>query len=370
MCKARWLFILSFFFLLASPSVVGAEDWSDPVQLASGEGIDAPCMALDSQGRLHLVWSEGGMLYQRVFDQGWSEPMAIAEGHSPCLVAASEGRLFMAFVALAEGGTDVFVASWDPKTGWGLPVNVSNSERDSTSPDLAISSQEALAVVWEEDGRTIYFAQSADGLLWSTVPVPQARGRHPQVTFEEGDVPMVAWVDEFDEGLPGDVFVSQRTVEGWSLPVDVSYSPTEDSEAPALATGPEGVVLLWEEGEEGGWCIYGALFNGQDWSAAAKCSPVGAHTPQLAFDAVGHGHALWALGEDVQHRSWTHWEAFAPSETLEAGGTVGQVALAASKAVHVVWTIPGADATLLYYSVRGQEASLEYKLCLPLVLAR
>jgi len=84
--------------------------FSDPIRVAGSDSLPArgPTLAVDRSGRVHLVWATGGtpdadLRYARSADQGrsFSAPMKVApsDGHSdaPSLAVDSSGTLHLAF---------------------------------------------------------------------------------------------------------------------------------------------------------------------------------------------------------------------------------------------------------------------------------
>ena len=92
-----------------------------------------------------------------------------------------------------------------PASGWSVPVNVSNSATLSDWPAIAVGTDGSLFAVWAEGSlgsREIYYATNAGGL--------------------------------------------------WSIPANLSLSPSIDSNAPDIAADPlGGANIVWQEGTYG-----------------------------------------------------------------------------------------------------------------------
>ena len=336
-----------------SPTATGAT-WPTPINLsASVADTHDAAVAVDSAGRAHVVWSEDGQVYHRysIPGGGWSAPARAASGHSPDLAAGPGGRVHMALAHRFAESDEVYVLTWGEE-GWGLPANVSASGGVSSAPRIACSPGGELAVVWVEEvagAGLIHIARPVEGAVWSAGPVPNAQGARPAVAFVAGS-PVVAWQDVYDLGFPLEVYASRWTGSGWTLPVAVSASPLTNSCFPALAGGPGGAWLGWEEVGE----VYVSHLVDTSWAAPEKRSAEGpAHAPALAFDAAGGGHLVWTGGDAVQHRGFAPltgiWQA---AEAVAWGqpGAMG-VRVAAGGASHVVWLAEAAPGNRdVYYS--------------------
>ena len=349
--------------------------WSTPMALSTGgEDVIGSGVAVDAHARVHGVWSQDGEIYHRVKVGGrWSAPERVASGHSPHIAPDSAGRVHLAFVRRSGDSDDVFYVSWRAGEGWDLPVNVSETDTASVAPALAFASAGTLMMAWSEtvtDTELIYQAESADGYLWASAPIPHAEGSSPAIAVDSSDVTWVAWEDVFDEGFPLEVFAARSQGAGWDLPVDVSYSPLATSSMPALATGPGGPVLAWEEaGDAGSTAIVTSVMTDTFWSGPrSRSGDANASAPALAFDAVGKGHLVLSTPDGVEHIAWDpSSDVWGARETIVEQGNSGEVAMAADVAVHVVWVADDGGRRVLYYATNADAPDAGWALYLPLV---
>lgn len=334
--------------------------WSAPLNLSeSPSDTSGAALAVDSQGRVHAVWNEDGVLYHRVKIGGdWSAPTLVASGASGDLVTSTNGDVYLVFVNAFVGQDDVYFVHW-AHGFWSLPVNVSETAGGSASPRLASSPLGGLAVVWVESAASaalIYIARSADGANWSAGPLPQAHGSAPVVSFDDAGQPQVAWQDVFDLGMPTEVFYARWTGARWTLPLDLSASPTEQSSLPALQAWGGDTYLAWEEAGSPQEDIYVVRGRGGTWEAPQKRSgSFAAHAPQLAFDALGHGHLAWSGATSIHHRAWQAesdiWEEIEEVARDQTGAA--STRLAALQDTHVAWLADaGPGNREMYYSER------------------
>ena len=347
--------------------VLAAGTWSPPLNLSqSPSDASGVALAVDSQGRVHAVWSQDGEIHHRLKTGGdWSSPALVASGISPDLVADAAGRVHLAFVNRFAGSDNVYFASW-AQGAWSLPVNVSETSGASALPRLAASPLGGLALVWVEQASgadLVHIGRSADGAQWSTGPVPQARGSSPVVAFDDAGHPQVAWQDVFDLGMPTEIFFARWTGARWSLPEDVSASPLRGSMLASMATMGGHMYLAWQEAEPSQEAICVAALRDGVWDTPqVRSGPDAAYAPQLAFDGSGQGHLAWTGAESSHHRAWrVATDAWEPIEEIAGGqAAASEARLAVSQAAHVAWLAedaPGHRDAYYSYALGSAEAT-------------
>jgi hypothetical protein len=367
--KLLGLVVLIWVLLWTSVSAGAGADWAPPLNLApSSVDAQSVSVAVDAAGRTHVVWSEASRLWHRIESAGvWSAGQDLGAGSEPQLVA-DPTHVHLVFVGGALG-EDVYYTAWNPAESWRAPVNVSESPTASFSPTLAVHPDEGLAVIWVEasDAETLlYIGRSDAGDLWSVAPIPNARGYRPVATFDPGGRLVVAWEDLFDVGLAWDILVSEWDGEGWSLPVDVSFSPLSDSEQAQLITGPAGLALAWlEEGQ--------VLLSQRDAMGWTEPEPVwlsGATALAGVGDSKGVGHLAWIAEGVLWYQSWDMASDSWQDAVQVADGLLQahQVALAAdADGVRVAWLAAGPSGIDPFFASNLAAEVGEYMLYLPLV---
>ena len=358
----RWLAFPWLVLCLAALSISAGGNWSIALDLsASPSHTEDASIAVDSSGRIHAVWSEGGEVLHRLdAGGGWSAPSHVASGTSPDLAADAAGRVHLVFANRFADSDDIYFMSWLPAGGWGLPVNLSEGVGVSSSPRVAIGPDHSFAVVWSArsaESEFIYVARSADGLLWSMLPIPHAHGTHPVVALTSSANLLVAWQGPYDDvGSPSEIFLSQQTGSQWTLPVDVSASPELNSCLPWLSTGQGEAYVAWQEA--GPWgqavCLSGTT-NGQ-WNMPQKRSGSDqAFAPAMGLDRAGDGHVVWTTGSAIQHTTWSPstgiWQPIEDVCVGQIGPRGARIALQGS--LHVIWLAQAStDNDDVYYSTR------------------
>ncbi len=348
---------------LAISSLQASGDWSSPLNLSSSAILtEAASITVDSSGRTHVVWSEGGEIFHRFCDGNtWSAAAYVAAGTQPDLAADAAGGVHLAYANRFADMDDIYFTTWQAVTGWNLPVNVSEGVGVSLAPRLAIAADSSLALVWSaqsDQTQLVYTARSMDGVLWSSWPIPNAHGTHPVAGFSPTGDLMVAWEEPYDElGSPSEVFFAQQSGNQWTLPVDVSASPDVDSWAPSLGVGQTEVYLAWQEAGPEGAAVYFSVLGDGGWSVPQKRSgPDEAFAPAIALDNSGNGHMVWTTLSSVRYATWSRLSGeWQPIEAVAVGqAEASEASVAVRGAVHVAWLAEAsADNHDVYYSRRA-----------------
>jgi hypothetical protein len=127
--------------------------WSEILDLTSGAGSKRdPQILADSGGRIHVVWSGGGIWYAsgrggafEAAEQVSDEPGASL----PALAISASGEVHVAWMAPGS----LKARTRDPKGGWGPMEAISQGEGPQWSPCLAVSPWGTLHLLWHGASR-------------------------------------------------------------------------------------------------------------------------------------------------------------------------------------------------------------------------
>ncbi|MFH1928619.1 MAG: hypothetical protein ABIK79_10710, partial [Chloroflexota bacterium] len=193
--------------------------WTEPVNVSQSlSESEGPVIVSGSDGKTHVIWEEESVLvHSRLDGETWSDPLPFFVGEFPA--ACMEGStLHLVWVDEIEGVQEILYSSWGAGV-WTPPVNVSYTDGDCTSPDIAVTSGGRLHVAWGDDTPgydAIYHAYSDNGALWTVGPIPNASGLAPCIAVDSHDVVHVAWHDRFLPEEPNHIYHSQWDGEEWS----------------------------------------------------------------------------------------------------------------------------------------------------------
>lgn len=147
----RFLLLCCIFFFTACPDEKDNEDdHYDPRNVTRiDDHIEAaPDIAVDSEGKVHLVYH--GSVYQ--------DPR------------------------------DVWYTSQDADAEWSDPLNLSNSTNHSRVPQIAIDSEDNIHVIWEEggegNGRTMYLMKGVNSDWTDPVYITESYNLLPQIAID------------------------------------------------------------------------------------------------------------------------------------------------------------------------------------------
>jgi len=317
-----------------------------------------------SDGTAIAAWEEGnGIAASRRANGVWASPEIVSTNGSYPALAAGPGQVAH-LVWSADDGTgnlEIYYSRWTNGT-WGLSRNVSSTSGASAAPAIAVDEMGTIHVVWADTTGghlAIYYARSSDGMRWATSPVPYAHGSIPAIAVQ-GDVVYVVWQEEDPITHLYDIWYAQGTGPTWSLPENVSYTPTNDGDSTGaamalFATHPN---IVWQEEDTGGSRTLLATERTSDgWLAPVAITPVGS-VPL---------HPGLAVMSTTLYATWTSGGRIMFNMRTESWGT-SSVALDAEAAAQNAYLIGGGSTlTVIWgHATEGDIYVSDYRQQLPL----
>jgi hypothetical protein len=282
--------------MVANPSLIlyssirrPGGQWQYPAPMASRafDGSSRLELVVDSASNVHIVWVElVNSTYRVVYARrgttgGWSNPVrlsAVGPNSREATVGVDRaGTVTVAWARDDEGDTRVQVRRKPAGGSWGAVKNVSSSENQVDSPDVAVDPQGRATVVWRQ-------------------------GVEPN------------W----------SVWATQRDLQGiWSAPEELS-TPGYTITPLAAAEADGDVSAVWLRGETGGYVVQAARKPaGSPWQDdGTTMSEVGKNAGflVLALGNDGHGVVAWSLQGPaytvVQARTRTPSSGWSATESL------------------------------------------------------
>jgi hypothetical protein len=205
--------------------------WTEPVVLSSpGAYAGYPSLDVDRRGTVHLAWygirapgdgrpvAHGG-IYEIFYTAGrggqWSVPHPISPGVpdslNPALAVDAAGRVHVVWFQSDGRAYQVVYRMRGTDGVWGAPRYLTDGDRPSTRPALAVDSAGRLHVVWEHRGGVWY--RSGQGERWDPPVQVVSTGRRPAVGVAGTQV-FVVWSD-------GQAVWLRARGPGWQSPVRV-----------------------------------------------------------------------------------------------------------------------------------------------------
>jgi len=266
-----------------------------------------PDIAVDSNGAIHIVWSNytlGNIFYAR--SPNWNAETIAYNGSIPAISISGNGvhivwqdhnglveRIYYKKLDL-DGGTlidDTLLAGYS-----------------SMNPDIASSSNNVY-VVWH-DSRTgnnqVYFKKSATGgSTWSgdtDISNSVYDSVYPAVAVGPDGKIYIAWSD-YRNGNSEVYYAYSSDGSSWTEPIRVTYGST-DSSTPDIAVDSHGIHIVWYSTDAGynTNISYANSIDGYDWSISELGRPnQNSSEPRIAIYG-GSTHVVWT--EDHEDGSY------------------------------------------------------------------
>jgi len=337
--------------------------------------VGRPQIGVTPEGGVHVVWTAGGDLWH-MFREGeaWSKPTRLVRGTLPSLVTDTQGYLHMVFAHDFAGNFEIYYMRWDGRY-WTLPYNISRTPGMSHNPALVASQEGPIYVVWEDDTPgypSIYHAYNPKG-HWINAPVPGARGWRPALAFDGEDTLHLVWEDAMPHGVGDDIYHSQLTDRGWSLPENISDTPESDSSHPRIA-GAHGqtVHVVWQERLASRTRVAYSYGHYASWLKPIALAQRGRNRePTVAVSPDGHVHVVWVADDVLVHRSRgpaddAVWRGMEALDRDPQGVGYPAIACDSEGGLHSVWRRAIGDTWALYY--RHREPIVRRKTFIPKVI--
>lgn len=352
---------------------VEAEGWDAEESVhETSQGIGRLQVAATPEGDVHLIWVEDGWLWHslRVRD-AWTEPHRLFAGIQPSVTVDEQGAIHMVFAHDFGGRHQVYYTRYREPL-WTLPYEISRTPGISHNPHIVAAAGGLLYVVWEDDTPgypSIYHAYNPEG-HWINAPVPGARGWRPALACDgKGGIHLV-WESAIPNQQGDDVYHSQLTPSGWSLPENISDSPSTDSSLPTTAGGPDDVVhVVWQE-RLGGHTVVGYAFGRYASWLKPVALTTGGHPqrPHITLSPKGYVHVLWVDGNVLGYRGRgpaadSPWHN--AQKVAQAPDGISHLSVYCDREghVHAAWVSEAHGRRTLCY--RRREAAMKHKQFIP-----
>jgi hypothetical protein len=190
--------------------------WSTPTIISHLENSMYPSIAVDSKNYLHVVWTSGSdsifgerrVCYTR-WNGAWQTPIVIStnpelNGHymdNPCIAVDSNDNLHVVWDGICNG-IPMYSQIWYTKytKSWSTPARISNASGMESSPQqyptIGVTSGNKVCVLWSHTlGHTLFY--SSYDSSWSTPLEVEAEASYPSFVWSYYPPTNV-----FDEAVP------------------------------------------------------------------------------------------------------------------------------------------------------------------------
>jgi hypothetical protein len=356
--------VISF---LGFPATATAQDpetgvvWDTPILIPSPEETSSwfPNLAVDSKGRVHVVWNETNhqlMNYaqpgddinpqelEKVFYSVWDGQKWLPYND----IIPSQRDIIRQDITIDSQDTIHLVYGWlnvyykqaaageaRSAANWSEPKLI-NSRQSTYMTDID-AYKDVLHIVYDDRGAEegecsncadIFYRRSTDhGLTWTSpeilFPTTSGSGR-AQLEIDKAGNLYVAWDEGWDRLQGGvapqySIYIHSRD-EGqtWSSPTIVSYPSTGNSQLTVGADGQGGVMLVWRNDTLGTYYYMWSTDYGESWSPPKNISGffIEAYNSfsmyDMETDSAGHIHLLIpgkpAIDQATTHLYHLEWD--------------------------------------------------------------
>ncbi|MCI0398333.1 MAG: hypothetical protein L0322_25845 [Chloroflexi bacterium] len=255
-------------------------------------------LAVDGNGRLHLVWpwdrgygNPAPLLYVQSPGNGlWTGPAFVSGSGdmtaTPVLVHNGNDSMYLVWDVSNNNSTDgIYFRQWDEHLGWSDIQRVSS--QNGPVEDVAVSSDGAMSVVWYGNAGIYHARRDAEG-YWSP---HQQVGSYSylvggiQVALDAGDRPHLLWALDEYLGYAQVLYSRQLPNGNWTTPEELANNEFE-FHSPQLAFDSGNVLHLIYSGYTDGFYYRGPVMSQNTGTAAVSqvvTVPVTMTTPLLSF---------------------------------------------------------------------------------------
>lgn len=181
----------------------------------------------------------------------WSGVVTVSTGTHPAMAIGPDGSAHLTWIDDFGGSSQVFYSHWNGST-WSVPKMIAPAlSGDATAPAIAVNASNTIYVTWgqfQASNYVLYYATStaAGTGAWTAQSVPNGSGDAPGIAIDAANIVYLCW----QQSMTGtrDILYSTLVGNTWSLPENVSQSPSNDSLTPAIELLPDGRPLVaWSE---------------------------------------------------------------------------------------------------------------------------
>lgn len=258
-------------------SLDGGDSWEPEIRLTNdAEYSEVPCVATDSFGGVHIVWSNRmsdsemvWYIHSSDFGNTWDSVQVIAK--------IQKTSNFLRYPVLVCNDSTVYIFWSDDRTG-----------KDE-----------------------IYYRRSTDGETWDSAvcltQIDTMASMYPSVALDDSGNIHLAWREQKTVSNFGICY--KRTLSGgWSQEVELTDSGA-CARMSCLVSYENSIHVVWSDDKGAGsdsMEIYYArsLDRGINWETVKRLTYAtkGSYSPALACDGLGRVHLVW---QDERDNAWT-----------------------------------------------------------------
>jgi hypothetical protein len=356
-----------FFFMQAAHA-----DWTPSKRITWTSGNSWPGgIVVAPSGSVHVVWDDdttgvSQIYYKKSTDGGatWAASQRLTwsstGSQSGAIAVDSTGRLHVIWVELLGPwpyNEEIYYRmSTDAGNTWTSSRRLTWTSDDSSRPEMASYSSAGVHVVWQDYSTgdwDIYYKKSTDGgdtwtsskrLTWSS-----AGTWNPSIAMDSSGNPHVVW----DDTTPGngEIYYKNSPDGGaaWTSSQRLTWN-SGTSAFPAIAVDPsDNLHVVWFDNTPGNFEIYYRMrpYKGAPWKASQRLTWNSGTSsgPRVAADSFGHLHVVWS--DNTPGNEEIYWKTSADGGaswsvvqrlTSNSGDSESpRIVVDSSDNLHVIW---------------------------------
>ncbi|GMU22596.1 MAG: hypothetical protein AMXMBFR13_26810 [Phycisphaerae bacterium] len=347
-----------------------------PIQIISSVFSDRPDILLDADGCPHVVYAGRGVddqfdLFQARRENGvWITNPVTQTPHSedePRMALDTAGRIHLVYTRTdhnSDRSGSVLHRSWNG--AWSAEATLGSvADAYYHRPDICADPDGTLHAVWTANGGTrhrVKYARRSGG-SWSgaeDIGGSDASGSfvaYPKIAAAAASGLVAVWHDSGESGSRICYTSTLNGGTGWS-----AAQTLLQGHYPSLDSGEGHAHLICERQPDGKALLY-ATWNASGWSAAQTVTPPSSEWkgwPDLVEDSTGAVHVVY---DDVLEANWHSISYITSAADLFPPGPVTSLkAVAGNTTVHLTWTNPADQdfhRTVIRTSMHGYPAGPE-----------
>lgn len=227
-------------------------------------------MAADYTNNVHVLLEDKSSgiwqtYYTKTEGHAWTNPVNISNalGNSawPSIVVEPNNDLHAVWGSYINNNMEIFY-SYSENTGgdWTDPIIISNTEKWSERPSIAVDPNNKLHVVWCKrflNRSEIYYSESTDWGWTEPINISDTLGEseRPAIVADLYKNIHVVWQDSSSSDTEIYYTYTYNDSQEWTAPVNISNSPGTSC-IPAIAIGPDNALhVVWEDNSPGNYEI-------------------------------------------------------------------------------------------------------------------
>ena len=249
--------------ILLAKSADGGTTFTDPINLSNNTVESADPVIKSSKDNLYVVWSEVDDIFFTRSKDGvkFDKPINLSNTNgtsfTPRLAVSGNNNLSVVWEDQTPGYSDVFFSkSTDSGATFSDPINISNSTYDSYSQDIGTQINGDLYVAWNEilpDFSDIFFAKSTDGGVTFDKPINLSNSNgstsyDPTIAVsEDNDLLYIGWSGVDNTNITTTSLLNNSNQDRTTVPwtgITPDYNITAKIATAIGLEEPEGVLIV------------------------------------------------------------------------------------------------------------------------------